>query len=450
MKRNIILSIIIILVILLIVLIAVVISIPKEDNSSIDNNEIIVEEGESFFKPVNDYSTYYTIKNILNNYTTYIKHITGDEYMSADRLGLTQEEMVETIQNDGLTAIKSIIDPQYISDFGNDDNMIITKQQSYVVNGNYSQDVTYNITFSNLLVGNLKENIKLVLIDGKINSSDLQLIVKMDQNNKTYSIFYNDFIEKYGYNENTKKEEIQINDTDIQKNDYNGYIEPVINDEFLVKEYFSDYRSNMLYNTEQAYEMLDEEYRNSKFGNYEKFAEYVTNNKLQIQNSSIQGYQIENFDGIKEYVCIDQNDKYYIFTEDGVAKYDVILDTYTVALPDFLEEYNKSKAPDKAGMNLQRVVDALNNGDYEYVYNKMDETFRNNNFKTVADFEKYVKENFYTSNNVEFSNYKNSSDLYMFDAKFTDKNNSNAPAITKTFIIQLKEGTDYRMSFNVK
>ena len=71
------------------------------------------------------------------------------------------------------------------------------------------------------------------------------------------------------------------------------------------------------------------------------------------------------------------------------------------------------------------------------------------NFKTLENFEQYIQNNLYTSANVEFSNYQNSGELHMFDATFTDKNNENSNAITKTFIVKLLEGTDFVMSFNV-
>ena len=206
----------------------------------------------------------------------------------------------------------------------------------------------------------------------------------------------------------------------------------------------------MLYNTEQAYSLLNETYRNNKFGDYTKFASYVNTNREKFETANIEGYEINEFDGVREYVCIDQYDRYYIFSERNVSSFDVVLDTFTVDLPDFLEEYNKSNNADKAGMNLQKIVDALNDGDYTYIYNKLDETFKQNNFKTENDFTTYMNNTFFANNNVEFSNYRNSGDLHIFDATFTDKDNANNQAVTKTFIVQLREGTDYRMSFNVQ
>ena len=455
MDKKKILPIIIILVILLIALIVIFVTIAGNNKDNDNTNNLVenvqtAEETNNFFKQIDDYQTYYTIKNIMSNYTTYVKHITGDEYMDATRLGMSQEEMKSTVQNDGVTAIKAILDPEYISDMQTEDNTIIERQQEFIKKGDYSENIPYNVTFSSALIGELKSNVKLALLKSQINGVEFDILLKLDLTNKTYSIFYEDYIEKYGYDENTQKEAIQVSDSDIQKNDYNSYTEANITDEFLVTQYFAEYKANMLYNTEQAYSLLNETYRNNKFGDYTKFASYVNTNREKFETANIEGYEINEFDGVREYVCIDQYDRYYIFSERNVSSFDVVLDTFTVDLPDFLEEYNKSNNADKAGMNLQKIVDALNDGDYTYIYNKLDETFKQNNFKTENDFTTYMNNTFFANNNVEFSNYRNSGDLHIFDATFTDKDNANSQAVTKTFIVQLREGTDYRMSFNVQ
>ena len=363
---------------------------------------------------------------------------------------MTPEEMKNTVQKDGLTAITGVLDEAYKSEMQINDNTLIEKQKVFVKKGDYSESIPYNVTFSNILIGELKPNVKLALLKSQINGIDFNILLKIDLNNKTYSIFYDDYIEKYGYDENTQKEAMKVSNADIQKNGYNSYIEANITEEYLVTQYFSEYKSNMLYNTEEAYSLLNEEYRNNKFGDYAKFANYINTYKQKILTANIEGYEINEFDGVKEYICIDQYDRYYIFSEKSISSFDVVLDTFTINLPDFLEEYNKSNDADKAGMNLQKIVDAINDGDYTYVYNKLDETFKQNNFKTESDFIAYMQNAFYANNNVEFSNYRASGDLHVFDATFSDKNNANNQAKSKTFIIQLKEGTDYRLSFNVQ
>ena len=103
-------------------------------------------------------------------------------------------------------------------------------------------------------------------------------------------------------------------------------------------------------------------------------------------------YQVTEEDGYTQYLLVDQNGKYYIANETAVMKYTTLLDTYTVDLPQFTESYNSANDSRKAGLNLQKVVDAINNNDYEYVYNKLDETFKSNNFPTLESFEQYSKQ----------------------------------------------------------
>lgn len=454
-RKKILALVIILLVVILVILIAVLVRVSSMVSNELQENIIITEENQEeeshvFFKQVNDYTTFYSVKNILNNYTEYVKQVNGDLYIDPERVSMEEEELKATTKESGIITITALLDEEYLSNMNINEETIIEKQQVYLEKGDYSEDVIYSVTISNMLIGELKENLDLVLVNAMINDEELNLLVKLDQTNKTYSIFYEDYIEAYGYNEETTPEQIQISDNNIEVNEYNTYTEAVINDEYLVTQYFSEYRSNMLYNTQQAYELLDPTYREKKFGSYENFVNYISNNNQEILTASISGYEINEFEGIKEYVCIDQYGKYYIFSETNIASFDVILDIYTVDLPDFLEQYNSSNDPDKAGMNLQKIVDALNDGDYGYIYEKLDSTFRQNNFATQADFETYITTNLYTNCSVEFSDYESSADLHIFKATFTDNDDPEKVAIEKTFILQLGEGTDFVFSFNVQ
>ena len=129
--------------------------------------------------------------------------------------------------------------------------------------------------------------------------------------------------------------------------------------------------------------------------------------------------------------------------------YTVLLDTYTIDIPEFTEKYNKSNNSEKAGMNVQKILDSLNDKDYKYAYSKLDETFKQNNFKTLEEFTTYWNKNTYEHNTMTFDNYQNSGDLHIYTVTIKDKDNEASPAITKNFIVKLTEGTDFVMSFNI-
>ena len=218
--------------------------------------------------------------------------------------------------------------------------------------------------------------------------------------------------------------------------------------EKYIIDMFNKLKNKLLYNREIVYEHLNEEYKKEKFETADDFDNFINTNLEEYKNMTLSKYQIIEQENYIQYILVDKNNNYYILNENSIMNYNVILDTYTIDLPQFTEKYNKSNDADKAGMNLQKITDAINDKDYKYVYNKLDEAFKQNNFKTQSDFENYCKSVFYTNNDIEFSNYQNSGALHMFDAKFTNKDN-NTESITKTFVIKLLEGTDFVMSFNV-
>ena len=125
----------------------------------------------------------------------------------------------------------------------------------------------------------------------------------------------------------------------------------------------------------------------------------------------------------------------------------VILDTYTIDLPEFTEKYTKASDEEKVLLNIQKCFTAINDKDYRYVYNKLDNTFKANNFKTLADFEKYINANFFEKNKKSASNARKQSEVYLYDIKIS--NIDGTSSITKTFVMQLKENTDFVMSFGV-
>ena len=186
---------------------------------------------------------------------------------------------------------------------------------------------------------NLASDISLVLVEGRLNNNELNLLVKLDNTNNTYSMFLNDYIINNNYEKHMSAKNINISKSKIQANDYNNDVNIEGTEKEVVIQYFSEYRTKMLNDTRTAYQKLDSEYAEKKFGQYSNFESYVKNNKNNLEVASIDKYQVvENKNG-KEYVCVDEKGKYYIFMEEEIGKYSVVLDTYTIDLPEFLEKY---------------------------------------------------------------------------------------------------------------
>lgn len=232
----------------------------------------------------------------------------------------------------------------------------------------------------------------------------------------------------------------------IESNGYNEYKYQNISDDKKVVYIFNDFKERQLYNINDAYNFLDKEYKELRFGTLENFEKYLNERINEIRNAYVYSYSIEKNDNCNIYTIIDQFDNYYIFNETAVLQYSVILDTYTVDLPEFIEKYNSATEQQKVALNIEKFMQSINNKDYKYAYNCLADSFKNNYFKTQAEFESYVKENFYESNTVEYEKFDIQGDVYTYSVILTDK--ETGAQKNKTFIMQLKEGTEFVLSFD--
>ena len=441
-------NIIIILVTILIIAVIALVVVLEIGNSSEENvpiaNEVEApnqEQGKTL-TPVENREDYYTVKDSIGKYYSYYSILfnAGSYYATEDEQIITQAE------KDNAQILYNMLDTEYITEKG----ITVDNLKSNLTE--ISQVTPY---INNMYIIPETNNIDTYVVEGKIKETiedagqDFEVIVKLDTMNKTFSVMPQEYvIEKYG--NIVEGQNLDINaEQNIVQNTNNTYTEREITEEIYLKDLFAEIRNELLNDYEEAYNHLDEEYKTQKFATLDEFSNFTSEKEEEYKSMALAQYQVTEQDGYTQYVLVDQNGKYYIVNETAVMKYNTMLDTYTVDLPQFKERYNSSNDAEKAGLNLQKVVDALNNQDYSFIYNKLDETFKSNNFQTLESFEQYIQDNLYTSANVEFSNYQNSGELHIFDATFTDKNNESSNAITKTFIVKLLEGTDFVMSFNV-
>ena len=240
--------------------------------------------------------------------------------------------------------------------------------------------------------------------------------------------------------------EIEQQNVIIEKNDYNDIPTNNLTQEDVLKEVLNTYKRLMLANPDLAYEYLDDTYKEKKFENIDNFKNYINNNKETLAQVRLNQYSYTSYDDYNQLICVDQNEHYYIFNETEPLNYKVMLDTYTADLPEFIEEYNKASSSKKVQLNIQKFFDAIADGDYRYAYNKLDETYKNNNFPTQAEFENYVKSTFYAKNKLGYTSDEKNGDLYIYKMVITNKEDESQ-SIEKQFVVKLLEGTDFVMSF---
>lgn len=110
--------------------------------------------------------------------------------------------------------------------------------------------------------------------------------------------------------------------------DVNEYNLVNINDRQLAAIYLNDYRNYLKNNIDQAYELLNEEYRSKKFNNIEEFKTYI--NTININTMSVEKYNISDDKKIID-VYISDNDR-FIFKIKNILEYEVYLDDTTVEI----------------------------------------------------------------------------------------------------------------------
>ena len=99
-----------------------------------------------------------------------------------------------------------------------------------------------------------------------------------------------------------------------------------ITDRQLAAIYLNDYRNYLKNNIDQAYELLNEEYRSKKFNNIQEFKDYI--NSININTMSVEKYNISDDKKIID-VYISDNDR-FIFKIKSILEYEVYLDDTTV------------------------------------------------------------------------------------------------------------------------
>lgn len=108
----------------------------------------------------------------------------------------------------------------------------------------------------------------------------------------------------------------------------NEYIKTYISDETMAKIYFSDYLNYLYYNIDEAYNLLDNEYREKKFGSSQNFKNYI--NSIDLNSVEVKSFAIKDKGGYEYIYIYDKNDRLYIFKTKGVMQYKVYLDETTV------------------------------------------------------------------------------------------------------------------------
>ncbi|MBR0491367.1 MAG: hypothetical protein IJJ82_04890 [Clostridia bacterium] len=440
----------IIILILLIIMVCVLIIInnitKKEEENEFFNNHPTISER----KPMNSEITtneYYIVKECVQKYYNTIYSI-GHEVIH--NTSIDKSVYIENNAN----VLLNILNEGYLDECEVNKEKIIEEYKNFEYN---------NYIIKDIYSAELENNFGVFVIYGKqINdftnkSEESNLIILLDNTNNTYSIVPYEGMIKMGFNTDVPSEDDIYNSFNLSriKNKQQNIFEFVeVDNKTIVEEILNDFKHISKYYKSESYDLVDEEYRNKHFANREVGEKYLNENIYDIFGDKITKMAIDESDPYyTRYICLDNNGNYFIIKKDDqLMKYSIILDIYTIPVKEVTEKYNNSNNAQKTAINIEKFKQMINLKDYNSAYNVLDETFRNNNFKSVENFEKYVKQKWPEFIDIKCSDYKEVNDVGTMKVKISARGTSNTEnnkVIEKTFIVKLLDDNNFVMSFNV-
>lgn len=464
----------VIIIIISILMILININSSQNPNTTYENNVINVEPNEvnrqedigdapiykesdytaNTLTNVSDMDEYFAIKNTLYSYFYNCKQLNINESnIEIPRGELTEGEIKEYIKTEvantqkrSKDAVYNMLADKYINEYG------ITKEN---IKEKFKITYSYKTIIQKIYASYNENDVCSYLVSGinrdTTNNKNLtfSIMITIDKSNNTFIIWPEEYLKKYNYNNLKLGSKLQINIKSIENKNYNTFEYETIEKSKMAEEYFDNYKYSMIYNLNNIYEKLDEEYAKKRFGNKKEFNEYINENYELLISAYISQYKVTSNTNYIEYKCIDNNNNVYIFrVYDSITDYKVLLDDYTIMKGAVVYKYTQMNKISKAQYRLENFIKQLNTKDYNAIYNSLNSTFKNNNYKDLNSLKKYIKNNFYNLNSIEVK--KSDSEKYeycVFECKLTNMDNIKENKDI-TVIINIKDGTDFDMSFS--
>lgn len=443
---------IIIISCIILIIIAIFIIMLYQKKTTLPQDREILEKGNhvptSFEKEiVTDHSTFFSVGDSIQDYLNSISFNIEDISLQPVRGSKMPNAATLYAQDEGITdekskrqAIYNFLNPNYISQNGittenvlekvpNNGKVEFTPLEMYQLLGNYRTQYAVYGEMENMETEEKKQ---------------CYFIVDVDKTNSSFYITPVEF-SKYA---NVKDIPLSDEDTTIELNDNNYFSYTVMQENDIMLKYFSYYKRLMQENPDMAYLLLDEEYRNKRFGSVEEFKNYVSKNQEEIQTYVAKEYEVNNLEDGTEYVCQDQYKHSYIFKVSAVMQFQVKLDTYTIESEEVKQRYQNADERRKVEMNVDKWIQMLNHRDYKAAYAVLDESFKAQYFQTVEWFEEYMRGKFPYYYGLNLSDYSNEAGLYIQKILLTDITAKIKMTVPETIVMKLTDD-GFVMSFRV-
>lgn len=299
MKNIKILMIIIGIVIILIVLLLLGIRNPENLNEydggeETEAQDTLVEINSNINKETNDYK-FFAVDDLINDFMIYIN-------------------------TENQEAVNALIDSSYSQEYN-------VQNISGTIDRFYSQEIYKQDSVTNSIYY-VRGIVELVNSQNEINVGNNYFKVYVDNNNLTASIV---FLTEQEYENAIEANSNEIEEKTIEQNEYNKFEEKMLTEWDLSERYIEDYELKLKYNIEEAYNLLDEDYRNKKFNNnIQEFENYIEQNKEILYNISIYNCTTQIEENYIQYNVEDANNNIFVIKRTNALEYKILLDNVTV------------------------------------------------------------------------------------------------------------------------
>ena len=435
---------ILVVIIIIIILIVLIILVNKKDVGTANVlgspfEQQVIYQGNNIVKKVDNANKYFTIEKIVRDYFENVDDLNnyqGDEINK----NVFSEDEIQVIVQERKEEAKEILENTLAEDYKNNLNNSL-KLEIDKINNNQSLEIKRMY----IVEKTASINIFFIMLESDENIS---LMCITDSANSTFMIFPMKYVVDNGYNNIQEGNEFNTEIENISKNEKNQFSYTNISQEQLARLYFSNYKELLENNPDELYDKLFPDYATKRFSNKDSFIAYVDKNIRELSGASLTKYLVNKNDTYNEYVVKDQYDNTYVFKEEGIMNYELELDTYTIMSDNFKSAYDKADVQGKTMLNSDKWIQMLNNRDYTSAYNVLDETFRNNNFGSVDNFENYMRQNYGEHYDVEFGDFSNEGNTYVQPVTLKNilENGENKKI---TIIMRLNENYEFTMSFTI-
>lgn len=275
------------------------------------------------------------------------------------------------------------------------------------------------------------------------------IIIKIDEKNNLFSIYPYEFLQKNNLNNLKQNDTVNINKS-IENNAVNYYTKYTVSDSDITKELYEKLQFNLQRDLERAYNLLDKTYKEARFLDYNDFKQFVQERYEKIRNDNLEKYKFDTYNKYMEYIAICKNNS-YVFIVNNMMDYSCLLDTYTIGTLELISIYNASLPEVKAEYCIDRIIAAINDKNYQFVYEKTD-ILQRQKIGDLEDFKKYIQGIFYDNTTYEVNDFNVIGEdiCYEYEVLLDKKDeNSDLKRIIKIKII-LQDGLNFIMNIDEK